>query len=367
MERFYWGPENVIHNSRFEDGLVKLYREILLYEAKCAWYFSLKTPNRMMRNILQVDGWADLLKNIEGCETQCLQFSQILSHSNQAKIQAALRQQLEDIKMSIDRLYQTENHNTKIITWISDVPVFQDHNYVRTQKLTPDHWASGTWLLNNTKFIEWTKATQGQIWLQGTMGTGKSCLTSIIINHLLETFPDNQLAFFYCSGNRKDSATVVFRSLVAQLSCAADGMISDNMKALYEAESTKDKREDLLSLPSCVELLTGLIKRHGCATIVIDALDECSADHREVLRNLSTLQEKAQNLKIFISSRLEIPVSQIFKHVERIRVDSSGNCKDINEFIDGEFRRSDRRNASIITDKMADQLKEVLIAHAEGM
>jgi hypothetical protein len=92
MERIYWGTEQITRNSHFEDSLVKLYREILLYEAKYVWYFSLKTPSRIMRNILQVDGWVELLKNIEGYETQYLQFSQILSHGNQAKIQVILRQ-----------------------------------------------------------------------------------------------------------------------------------------------------------------------------------------------------------------------------------------------------------------------------------
>jgi Cdc6-like AAA superfamily ATPase len=367
MERFYLAPENVTRNSHFEDSLVKLYREILLYEAKCTWYFSLKTPNRILRNILQVDGWADLLKNIEGCETQCLQFSQILSHGNQTKIQAALRQQLADIKISINRLYQTEDHNAKILTWISNVSVFQDHNYVRTQKLTPDHWASGTWLLHNPKFIAWTKATQVQIWLQGTMGTGKSCLTSIVINYLLDTFPEKHLAFFYCSGNRKDSATVVFRSLVSQLSQAADGTLSDRIKALYDEESRNNPKGNSFALPHCIELLVELIKHLGEATIVIDALDECTDDHRELLRNLYTLQEKAQNVTVFVSSRLEVPVSQFFKDVERIRVDSSENATDIKEFIEGEFRKSERRNATIITDKMADDLKNVLITRAEGM
>jgi hypothetical protein len=368
LERFYWGSTNVIRNLHFEDALVEFYREILLYEAKCACYFNLETAKRTIRNIFQVDGWADLLKNIEKRESHCLQFNQILSHSNQAEFQAEHKRQLADLQTSIDRLYEAEDHNAEIIRWISNVTAFQDHHYVRNQKLTPDHWAeSGTWLLDNPNFIEWSKATQGQIWLQGTVGTGKSCLTSIIINRLLETFPDDHLAFFYCSGDRADNATIVFRSLVAQLSCAADGTLLDHMKAIYKEKSGMDSKGDFFSVSRCVELLGHLIKHHGGATIVIDALDECADDYWELLLNLNTLQKQAQNLKLFVSSRPEVPVADHFNQVERIEVDWSKNSEDIEKYIKGELKKPERRKPTWLTDKMIDDLKNVLMTHAGGM
>jgi hypothetical protein len=79
------------------------------------------------------------------------------------------------------------------------------------------------------------------------------------------------------------------------------------------------------------------------------------------------LQEKAQNVTIFVSSRLEVPVSQFFKDMERIRVYSSENSIDIKEFIEREFRKSERRNIMIITDRMTDDLKNILIARVEGI
>jgi hypothetical protein len=43
------------------------------------------------------------------------------------------------------------------------------------------------------------KDSAGRFWLQGAVGTRKSYLTSIVINHLIENPIDERLAFFYCS------------------------------------------------------------------------------------------------------------------------------------------------------------------------
>jgi hypothetical protein len=95
------------------------------------------------------------------------------------------------------------------------------------------------------------------------MGIDKSYLISIIIHYLLDIFPDKYLVFFYYSGNRKDTTTIVFRSLVSQLSQAADGMSSVQIKALYDEESRIDPKGDLFSLPYYIELLVEIIKSLG--------------------------------------------------------------------------------------------------------
>jgi DNA replication protein DnaC len=89
--------------------------------------------------------------------------------------------------------------------------------------------------LHKREFKEWKQSRQGEIWLHGTVGTGKSCLTSIVINDLIETFTDERLAFFYCS--REYTPIDVFRSLVAQLSTSANGeSITADIKAYYESK-----------------------------------------------------------------------------------------------------------------------------------
>jgi Cdc6-like AAA superfamily ATPase len=367
MENFYWSAENVARNSHFEDALVKLYREILAYESKCAWYFSRRTPNRTVRNILKIDGWADLIKDIDACENQCLQFSQILSNANQAKFQAVLSQQLDEIKLSLNRRYEIERINDDVVTWVSKVSVFDDHFNVRKSKLGSAYWNSGKWLLQKQEFIDWKKSSHGQLWLRGTVGTGKTCLTSIVISHLIETVTDERLAIFYCSGEKEYNRPIdVLRSLVAQLSCTADGKVISDIKAFYKENRGRHPDGSVLDLDQCVLFLVELSKFHGCMTIAIDALDECT-DPRGLLICLETVCARSEKLKLFFSSRDGVLVHEQFPDCLKVRADTSESRGDIQDFIEGELGNPKRRNAKVITNEMANRLKDILIKRAGGM
>jgi ankyrin repeat domain-containing protein 50 len=368
IENLYWSAENVVKNSHFEDALVKLYREILAYESKCAWYFSRRTPNRTVRNILKIDGWADLMKDIDACENQCLQFSQILSHANQAKFQAVLSQQLEDIQLSLNRRYEIESQNKEVITWVSKVAVFDDHVNVRNNKLGSAYWNSGKWLLQKKQeFLDWKKSSHGQFWLQGTVGTGKTCLTSIVISHLIETVTNERLGIFYCSREKEYNRPIdVLRSLVAQLSCSADGEVIPDIKTFYEDNVRQYPNGSVVDIDQCISFLVQLRKFHGCTTIAIDALDECT-DPRGLLLCLETVCERSEKLKLFFSSRDGVLVREQFPNCSKVRADSAESSGDIQDFIEGELGNPKRRNSKVITEEMANRLKESLIQRAGGM
>jgi Cdc6-like AAA superfamily ATPase len=348
----------------------------LLYEAKCAWYFNLKTFNRTLRNILQIDEWADLIKNIEECQSRCHQVGQMLFSTNQAQIQSKHSQQLKEIKESLDELNRIETSARTITTWVSDVSVWGDHEHVRATKLTPEHWNSGQWLLQMPGFTRWAQASQGQLWLQGTMGTGKSCLTSIVINRLLEASANERLTFFYCFRQRQDTPITVLRSLVTQLSCAADGQILDKINTLYKENAQLHPRGELFTPARCIDLLVELIESHGPTTIVIDALDECrvgnpdeyTSGYCDLLEYMKKVHEQSETLKLFFSSRPEVPVSVAFPDARQIPVDSSDSSKDIKKFIISEINNPSRRRYSkFVDERLANRLKNTLVKHARGM
>jgi hypothetical protein len=362
VEKVYW--KTVAPKEDFEYAIVSLYCKILEYQAKCAHHFGISTAKRTFRNIGKIDNWAELITKIQTDDVACVAFSQTLSFAHLA---AALDEQSQSMKLkeSLEKQRRIEEENTRIIQWVSNVSVFVDHNFVRS-KLGSYHWDSGTWLLHKREFKEWKQSRQGEIWLHGTVGTGKSCLTSIVINDLIETFTDERLAFFYCS--REYTPIDVFRSLVAQLSTSANGeSITADIKAYYESKIKEDPKGSSLSLEQCENYLVDLINLYGCTTVVIDALDECSPSATELLLHLKNVGQRSQKLKLFLSSRDDFSVSQHFSGSVQIRVHSTENSQDIKSFIEGEFAKPERRNPLVITEELADRLQAALIWRAEGM
>lgn len=361
IEHFYWGPEIVL-NEHFEDALVVLYCKILEYQAKAAHYFSIKMPYRTLRNILQIDSWAALIQEVTVLDTVCTKLFEVESLSNILDVISAQSQHFETL---VEGLKRSEEDDTKITDWISDVSVYGIH-LDATRKLGSNYRGSGTWLLERQEFNKWKAVPQGQIWLHGTVGTGKSCLTSIVISHLLQTFTKERLAFFYCEDTT--NPTTILRCLVAQLSWSADGKVVSSIKKYYDANRKKDSAGICLGDDECAEWLVELIKHHEYTTIVIDALDECTSPST-LLRTLEKVSKRSQKLKLFFSSRegsrVSESMSRYFPDSANVRVDQSKNCKDIEFFVEGELKAGCDLN--LIPDELATRLQKVLIDRADGM
>jgi hypothetical protein len=365
VEKVYWNT--VAPKEHFEEAVVSLYCKVLEYQAKCAHHFRISTAKRTLKNIGKTENWAELMTNIHTDDVACVAFSQTLSFTHLA---AVLDEQTQYMKMkeSLEKQRQIETENTKIVQWVSNISVFDDHDYVRSTKLGSDHWDSGTWLLRKRAFKEWKQSPQGEIWLHGTVGTGKSCLTSIVINDLVETFTNERLAFFYCSRDKEYTSIDVFRSLVAQLSTSANGeSITPDIKAYYESNIRQHPKGSILSLEQCENYMVDFINLYGSTTVVIDALDECCPSAAKLLLHLKNVSERSQKLKLFLSSRDDVPVSEYFSEGVQIRVHSTENSEDIKSFIEGEFAKPERRNSLVIGDELVQRLQTALICRAEGM
>jgi len=67
---------------------------------------------------------------------------------------------------------------------------------VLKKKLRENNWGSGQWFLKSPIFSEWENVITGAFWLKGSVGTGKSCLTSLVVRKLLRGDSPERLAYF---------------------------------------------------------------------------------------------------------------------------------------------------------------------------
>ena len=360
--------------------VMKLYTKVLEFQAKAACYLSHGTLTRFARNIPKVDDWRMLQSSIARIETECRDYTSLKFALKQ---QSSLRILTESLQEQEERLadriaYQSIRQDAAqmVTRLISDVSVGQDHEDIRT-RLGSRYWDSGQWLFKTQQYFDWTTCNSSStLWLQGPVGVGKSCMTSIVIQRFLASAIDDKVAFFYCSQQHSSSADVL-RSLLAQMSYGADGDLLQPVREWFELQTGlpfKTNKRLYTTVPphlarrisskECVELFGEILPHTMQTTFIIDALDECH-EHSELLDHLKEMQEQFWNLKIFVSSRMGIYPK--YKFIPRNLIEHFDSSSDMIHFIDCEIHSPARRDQSGMTPAQAELLRDLLISKAYRM
>jgi hypothetical protein len=173
------------------------------------------------------------------------------------------------------------------------------------------------------QIMEWAMSpSQNPIfWLKGMAGTGKSTISRTVARLLKEKNHLGASLFFKRGEGDRGNAKKIFPTLIRQLMIGISELRSSVQKALdhdpeIASKSLKEQFEKLLLQPLLD--LDQLGRPPQIAAIVIDALDECEHDQdvRNIIRLLPLLQKtKAVRLRIFLTSRPEIPIRLGFSEI----------------------------------------------------
>ncbi|KAJ7162753.1 hypothetical protein C8R43DRAFT_306269 [Mycena crocata] len=99
--------------------------------------------------------------------------------------------------------------------WLGIPPDTKDRQqYLRSLQ----HKGTGRWLLRERRFANWM-ATPGPLWIKGISGTGKSVLSSAVIEEIIISCPERPaVAYFYFDFNERQRMDMMLRSIIWQLS-----------------------------------------------------------------------------------------------------------------------------------------------------
>lgn len=163
------------------------------------------------------------------------------------------------------------------------------------------------------------------LWLCGTVGIGKSCAVAMVVQHLTPSVvldSDQHVVYFYISQkqNRRSEPVDVFRCLVTQMASTSENpSIAEPIKVMFN-----ERGRDRISggaeptMEECIDLMADLTASWPHNTIIIDALDECTASS-EVLDALQSVCTKSpSSVKVFLSSRMNVEIPFHFPDCERI-------------------------------------------------
>ncbi|KAJ7254530.1 ankyrin repeat-containing domain protein, partial [Mycena rebaudengoi] len=167
------------------------------------------------------------------------------------------------------------------------------------------HPKTGLWFLERPEFIEWINAPASFLWIHGISGSGKTILSSTIIDTLHDRAEHYVYFYFDTNNSEQQTVTQLLCSLVTQLSIRSHPPDS-RLDALWTSHNSGQKLltdEELIS-----DALLPLLKEFEQKPIfiVLDALDECS-ERPGLLQLISRmLNAKLPNVHILVTSRPEV-------------------------------------------------------------
>lgn len=182
-----------------------------------------------------------------------------------------------------------------------------------------DQWAQGTsdWILQDKDYLEWLHAlasTHHLLWLNGGPGTGKSVLSSFIINSLVEQGVRCQYFFIRFGDQKKRTLSLLLRSIafqVAQTLSVFSHKLIDLVDEAIDFEHTDQRiiwerifKSMLFKIEDCEPLYW-----------IIDGLDEAD-DPRAVVKLLSSISSSSIPIRIILVGRVTSEILTAFQKVQ---------------------------------------------------
>ncbi|MCJ1304595.1 hypothetical protein MMC08_007408 [Hypocenomyce scalaris] len=225
----------------------------------------------------------------------------------------------------------------QVLHWVSPVKYENPHHAKEAMSGT------GRWLLQDAKYRGWRRASQSStLWLQGFMGSGKSCLAHVVIEDLRKasaTADGEKIAFFYCDGTTQEQASQItnvisiLRCLLKQLSdFGIEKRLPNLVVKAYDENSLKVDLTEQESLSLILQMVTV----YPSTILVIDGLDECPTEvQRKLVSNINEILRRSPTLvKVFISSRPTPEIVDLLEPLEVTEITTlENNTRDIEDLV----------------------------------
>ncbi|KAF5590988.1 zinc finger C2H2-type integrase DNA-binding protein [Fusarium pseudocircinatum] len=216
--------------------------------------------------------------------------SSIIRHRDVIQNQSNQSQMTDSEETHTEPIFESdpfggENNRPKrlaVCHWLRPIDPAADQDLF--SKVRAEYQGTGRWLLDNEDFKEWFNPRYARIppllWLTGLPGSGKTIITSLIVEEVQNLSPRPRVLFFYCKQSVPEHNTfiAIARSFILQL------LNQDKSLLLYLHRKHCDSNEAVLSsIPLAQEILNFLLSSCQNAYIIIDGLDECEREERKVI------------------------------------------------------------------------------------
>ncbi|GAB1312273.1 hypothetical protein MFIFM68171_02483 [Madurella fahalii] len=349
----------------------KLGQEDGKMRSRFLWPLSQEEHQKTLEELRRFTTWMHFALSVDGCRLLSQTADDVLKLLGQQLAQFKAIRSLEEATATIHDTVKGQtvmlenslarNQRENILDWISTTNYFQKHQALQASRARD----TGNWILHCPEYTRWRDGSDetGVLWCRGIQGSGKTNLVSILIDSLssLEADTRRPVAYYYFDHQDQSShspSTVlacVLRQLLERLPTIPKAVLS-----AYESARPQG------GLPrfECERLIAELIKELGRVYLVVDALDECDAEHRatflQALRELSRIR----GFRLLITSRPHTrEISAALTNCLRLNI--AARDEDIRLYLHQELVR--KGIYEMADEAFAKRLIEKLVQGANGM
>ncbi|KAI9669948.1 MAG: hypothetical protein M1831_006984 [Alyxoria varia] len=250
---------------------------------------------------------------------------------------------------------QDDDASQKILDWLSEA----DYANQQTDLIRKREDGTGRWFLESSELKDWLNGSEQTLFCPGHPGAGKTFITCGVVQTLLSSNdPGVGVCYFYCNYGRQQEQKLehFFASLLRQLVEA----LPQIPRSIIELYKTHSRRRTSPSANEYLKLLEAITKEFTQTLILIDALDELSADEGAQYKILKTMfgLQSATGAQLFATSRPIPELSDQFQDVKQLSI--SANEEDLQLYLQAQMgtlsacvRRSERLQQMILTSLMS--------------
>lgn len=232
------------------------------------------------------------------------------------------------------------SHTLKSLLAITELP---DVDYIFFR----DQWVQGTgdWILQESAYLEWSHARDpapSLLWLNGGAATGKSVLSSFIIDSLVRQGIICQYFFIRFGDHKKRSLSLLLRSIAYQIASSLPAFLQQVLQLGDEAIDfgTADART---LWERIFKSILFKMKEDQPLYWIIDGLDEAD-DPRAFIRLLSDISLSSVPIRILLVSRKTTEIADAFHKIPRMlnltSINIEGHVEDLCCYIHHELSMS---------------------------
>lgn len=222
---------------------------------------------------------------------------------------------------------------------------------------------SHDWILEDHDFQRWRKDGQGQpFWITGAPGKGKTMMICGIVNELSEESGTN-VSYSFCQGTDKriNTSTAVLRGLLFLL-CNQQHSLISYIRDKYDKAGEKlfEETNAWVALSGILEkVLTDSTLRH--TYLIVDALDECLSDSRQLLVDLIIRMSNAHpSVKWIVSSRELDEFKTHLREATQLSLELRGQSvsEAVNAYIDFRVTKLERNLSLSTMEEITHELRK---------
>ncbi|CAG8888278.1 unnamed protein product [Penicillium egyptiacum] len=373
--------------SDLTERVLDLYKLVIEFQVQSVMRFYRSRTKNYFRSIINYDSWKDKLEHLQKEESSLEEkFEKALSSTSLQQLKKLAREAegsrktLDNILNNIQELVfisqdqkaileRTERHlsnaeDRRCRETLQATDPSLDKERIEEDKggLLKDSYS---WVLSNDDFQNWRDASYSQLlWIKGDPGKGKTMLLCGIIDELSKMATDKtNISFFFCqaTNSRINNATAVLRGLIYMLVRQQPSLITHVRDGCFEGENAWFA---LLRVFNSILEDPHLHRTY----LIIDALDECTADLSRLLHLLVQKSPACSHVRWIVSSRNWPGIEKDLNDTTQIKLRLELNEDILTAAVDSfiQYKTNKLAEENNYSPRLRDDVQHHLVSKANG-